>query len=48
MLEKQAFEMHNLLKINIVKMTIVDPKIAFWGAKLANGVPNAFIQAFRV
>lgn len=40
--------MHNLLKINIVKMTTIDHKIAFRGTKNANSVPCAFIQAFRV
>jgi hypothetical protein len=46
MLEKQAFKMHNLLKINIVKTTIIDLKIAFLGKKLAKGVPYAPKQSF--
>jgi hypothetical protein len=36
------------LKINIVKTTIIDLKIAFWDEKLAKGVPYALVQAFRI
>ena len=46
LLEKQAVWMHNLLKINIVKMTFSDQKSAFLGKKIANGIQCVLVQAF--
>lgn len=38
--------MHNLLKINIVKMAIIDHKIAFLGTKDANSIQSVLKQTF--
>ena len=38
--------MHNLLKINIVKMTFFDHKSAFFGAKDANSVQCTLVLSF--
>lgn len=40
--------MRNLLKINIVKMTIIGRKIAYLDTKLAQNVICKFIPAFRI